>query len=53
MIIKPRSESLELIIFRILNQRMSLSPEQKNYYDNLEKGFEGEKQFDLFLEENL
>ncbi|MHC0037328.1 nuclease-related domain-containing protein [Pseudoneobacillus sp. C159] len=53
MIIKPRFESLELIIYRILNQRLRLTPEQKNYYHNLEKGFDGEKNFDLFLEQNL
>ncbi|MHC0037108.1 nuclease-related domain-containing protein [Pseudoneobacillus sp. C159] len=53
MIIKPRSESLELIIYRLLNQRMELTPDQKGYFEHLEKGFEGEKNFDLFLEQNL
>jgi hypothetical protein len=53
MIIKQRYESLELLVYRILNQRMDLTPNQKNYYDHLEKGFEGEKLFDLYLEQNL
>lgn len=46
MIIKPRSESEELMLLRYLNVRMELSVKDLNYYSNLEKGFEGEKQFD-------
>lgn len=46
IIIKPRSESEKLLIFRILNVRGNLSEKEKNYYWNLEKGFEGEVMLD-------
>jgi hypothetical protein len=44
---KPRTESLKLKLFRFLNTRMELSSKDKQYYLNLEKGFEGEVMFDL------
>jgi hypothetical protein len=50
MPIKARSELLELKILRILNTRMDLSVNKQRYYLNLEKGFEGEVQFDLLTE---
>lgn len=50
MAYKARSESDELKILRILNTRMDLSAEEKKYYSNLEKGYEGEVQFDLLTE---
>lgn len=50
MIIKPRFESVELMLFRSLHLRMKLSEKDVNYYFYLEKGFEGELQFDKFCE---
>ncbi|MFC0414338.1 nuclease-related domain-containing protein [Cytobacillus solani] len=50
MVIKPRSESKELKLYRMLNMRMDLSVEEVQYYGSLEKGFEGEIQFDAWLE---
>ncbi|WP_312473474.1 nuclease-related domain-containing protein [Neobacillus sp.] len=44
---KHRTESLKLKLFRFLNTRMELSSKDKQYYLNLEKGFEGEAMFDL------
>jgi hypothetical protein len=51
MFIKRRTESKELIIFRILNTRMDLSAKDLNYLSTLEKGFEGEENFDIMMEE--
>lgn len=50
MLIKNRSESHELLKMRSLNMRMKLSEKEKGYYTNLEKGYEGEKKFDLLTE---
>lgn len=50
MFLKTRTESLELRLFRFLNERVNLSAEDKQYYLNLEKGFEGELLFDKHLE---
>lgn len=50
MFVKHRSESRELIMLRILNPRMKLEEELLNYYHFLEKGFEGKKKFDVWLE---
>jgi hypothetical protein len=47
---KARTVSLELKILRILNTRMDLPEDKQKYYLNLEKGFEGEVQFDLLTE---
>lgn len=52
MILKERTESEELLIMRSLNSRMKLTEKEKIHYQNLEKGFEGERQFDL-LTQNL
>lgn len=52
MLLKGRTESIELMTLRYLNRRMVLSEKEKFYYINLEKGFEGEVKFDQ-LTENL
>lgn len=49
MFMKHRTESRELIILRYLHLRMDLASKEKQYYVNLEKGFEGEKKFDELL----
>ncbi|MFO1445210.1 NERD domain-containing protein [Bacillus sp. Bva_UNVM-123] len=49
MFMKHRTESRELIILRSLHVRMELSSKEKQYYINLEKGYEGEKKFDELL----
>ena len=51
MLVKARTESLELQILRILNLRMDLPEDKQRYYLNLEKGFLGEVQFDLLTEQ--
>ncbi|GGH84563.1 hypothetical protein JOD43_003785 [Pullulanibacillus pueri] len=50
MAIKQRNESLELKLLRALNLRMNLSVKDSSYYLNLEKGFEGEQNFDIWSE---
>lgn len=50
MFLKTRTESLELRLFRSLFARENLSAEEKQYYFNLEKGYEGELLFDKYLE---
>jgi hypothetical protein len=49
LIVKTRTESRELSIFRALNSRMDLSAKDAAYYSNLEKGYQGELQFDEWL----
>lgn len=51
MIYKHRQQPSELPLLRCLHTRMNLSAEDKKYYFNLEKGFEGELRFDLFAKE--
>lgn len=51
MILKQRVESKELRTLRALNARMSLLEKERNYYLNLEKGFVGELEFDMLVEE--
>lgn len=46
---KERSESEELRIMKALNFRMNLEEKVKQYYLNLQKGFEGEVMFDGYL----
>jgi len=43
MLITPLQVSAELKILRSLNTRMKLSSSEKQYYTNLEKGYDGEK----------
>jgi hypothetical protein len=50
MAYKPRFDTGELLILRILNKRMNLTTEEQLHYKNKEKGFEGEVQFDLLTE---
>ncbi|KAA9014048.1 nuclease-related domain-containing protein [Niallia endozanthoxylica] len=52
MLIKPLQVSTELKILRSLNIRMQLSSSEKQYYTNLEKGYEGEKKFEAILLES-
>jgi hypothetical protein len=47
---KERTEPKLLKRLRILNTRMDLTEDMKNYYQNQEKGFEGEVKFDLLTE---
>lgn len=53
MDIHPRSESHELLVHRYLSPRNGLSEKEKQYHLHLEKGFEGEKQFDALAERSL
>lgn len=46
---KTRKPSEELKLYRSLNMRMDLSDEEVKYCWSLEKGFEGEQQFDAWL----
>lgn len=50
MILKTRTESDELKLLKQLDTRMDLSNQLKQYYSNLEKGYEGELKFDRWLE---
>jgi hypothetical protein len=52
-VLKQRSESQELKLLRSLHIRMKLADEDFKNYMNLEKGFEGEKKYDIWLAENL
>jgi hypothetical protein len=47
MAFKERTESDLLKCLRILNLRMDLAEDEKQYYLNLNKGYEGEVKFDL------
>lgn len=53
MMAEPRQESEKLLLFRSLNSRMTLTSKDMSTYINLEKGFEGEKRFDVMLEEKV
>jgi hypothetical protein len=44
---KPRTEPGKLKILRLLNARSELTPDEKQHYINLERGYEGEVKFDL------
>jgi hypothetical protein len=50
MVNKPRPVPNDLIIFRLLNKRMNLTENDKQYYLHREKGFEGEVMFDKLTE---
>ena len=47
---KARVESEDLKRFKILDQRMLLTADEKKYYKALLKGYEGEVQFDSLTE---
>lgn len=51
LILKSRTEPKELMTFRLLNKRMNLTNEDKQYYQALQKGYEGEVMFDEILHE--
>ncbi|WHX39373.1 nuclease-related domain-containing protein [Mesobacillus sp. AQ2] len=51
MFLKERYESEELKVLKALNTRMVLSEKEKQYYLNLQKGFEGEVMFDGYLQQ--
>lgn len=50
MFVKVRNESSEMQILSCLNARMELPESIHQYYFNLQKGYEGEKLFDLLIE---
>ncbi|MEH7382074.1 nuclease-related domain-containing protein [Bacillus sp. JJ1533] len=45
MILKTRTESNELLTLRSLNIRSELTTKERFYYENLERGYEGELRF--------
>jgi len=47
---KPRTESEELFVLGSLNTRLDLPEKDKQYYQNLQKGYEGELIFDTWTE---
>jgi hypothetical protein len=47
---KPRTESIELLMLKYLNTRMTLSDKDKQLYFSLKKGYEGEVMFDSMTE---
>lgn len=51
MLYKPRTESTELQIYRLLDIRMDLSEEDKQHYYILKKGYEGEVMFDSLIKD--
>ena len=53
MFLKDRKEPMDLRKMRILRPRMSWSDKDDIYYWTLQKGFEGELQFDRLMEQNL
>lgn len=52
-ILKPRFVSPELKLLRFLHSRMGFPVDDLRRYENLEKGFKGEQQFDLWSEDIL
>ncbi|MFT9596347.1 nuclease-related domain-containing protein [Mesobacillus sp.] len=50
MFLKNRYESEELRVLKALNSRMDLLEKEKQYYSNLQKGFDGEVMFDGYLQ---
>ncbi|MFD0826810.1 nuclease-related domain-containing protein [Neobacillus sp. M.A.Huq-85] len=50
MFYKPRPVPIDLIKMRSLHARMNLTPTERKYYLNREKGFEGEVMFDKLTE---
>ncbi|MFC5465719.1 nuclease-related domain-containing protein [Lederbergia graminis] len=53
MIVKQRSKSKELLTLESLDVRMKLLNKDKQYYQSLLKGYEGEVLFDSLVEEKL
>ncbi|GAE25399.1 hypothetical protein JCM9140_1391 [Halalkalibacter wakoensis JCM 9140] len=50
MILKSRNEPVELQVLRSLRLRMRLTNKEESYYLQLDKGYEGEKKFDRWIE---
>lgn len=50
MLYKQRKKSYELEVLDYLDSRMNLSAKVRQYYFSLKKGYEGERQFDLLIE---
>ncbi|WP_342768817.1 nuclease-related domain-containing protein [Ureibacillus endophyticus] len=50
MILKTRSKSFELQCYELLNKRMNLAEQDKQYFNNLKKGHDGERMFDTLIE---
>jgi Nuclease-related domain len=50
MLFKPLYEPVELKLLRFLNSRMNLAAKEKQYFFNLEKGYEGERKLAALLE---
>jgi hypothetical protein len=50
-VLKPRTESKELLVWRSLHARSELTSDEKYYYRTLEKGYEGELMFDKLTKE--
>ncbi|QNG60351.1 NERD domain-containing protein [Bacillus sp. PAMC26568] len=53
MIMKERCEPLELKIYKCLSTRMDLDPIDTNHFNNLVKGYHGEKMFDDWLKASM
>lgn len=53
MLYQPRTKSQELTTLELLSKRKNLTSQEKQLYLNLEKGYEGEKLFDRYMEELL
>ncbi|MEH7224092.1 NERD domain-containing protein [Bacillus sp. JJ1566] len=51
MLLKARTESDELLTLRFLNIRTELTSKEKYYYQNLERGYEGELRFDSMIQD--
>jgi len=47
---KPRTEPAELLMYGMLDGRMDLPEKDKQYFQNLQKGYEGELMFDTWTE---
>ncbi|WP_404469231.1 nuclease-related domain-containing protein [Sutcliffiella horikoshii] len=50
MLVKSRTESVEMQLYQSLNARMTLLEKEKQYLWNMEKGYEGECRFDALTE---
>ncbi|MDT8860183.1 NERD domain-containing protein [Alkalihalobacillus sp. MEB130] len=53
MIIKPRYEPSELKLLKYLRIRLNLTSKEESYYSKLEKGYQGERTFDKWIEPHL
>ncbi len=51
MLLKARTESDELLTLRSLNIRTELTSKERFYYENLERGYDGEVKFDSMIQD--